>query len=183
MTLPKKTIENHCGALGVISRVPMMVDEEIPFRHPGVRICQLGFRSLDVVQLCDAFEQKRLSDAECSSVFEGTYPTSFASCVGRNFARDQNQRHGDGRERVEVVLVVPSDSFASSWTTGMISKPKLVARFEMCVRGEWQALLEAEHDCASKAATIKSRRTRIKRGLKHRREPRSLQDRSRHSLR
>ena len=34
------------------------VEEEIPFRHPGVRSCQLGFRSLDVVQLCDAFEQR-----------------------------------------------------------------------------------------------------------------------------
>ena len=33
-------------------------EEEIPFRHPGVRTCQLGLRSLDVVQLCDAFEQR-----------------------------------------------------------------------------------------------------------------------------
>ena len=41
---------------------------------------------------------------------------------------------------------------------GMISKPKLVARFEMFVRGEWQALLEAGQDRASKVATTKSRR-------------------------
>ena len=32
-------------------------EEEI-FPSPGVRTCQLGFRSLDVVQLCDAFEQR-----------------------------------------------------------------------------------------------------------------------------
>ena len=51
---------------------------------------------------------------------------------------------------------------------GMVSKPKLVARFEMFVRGEWQALIEAGQDCASKAATAKSLRRRTERALTHR---------------
>ena len=38
----------------------------------------------------------------------------------------------------------------------------------MFVRGEWQALIEAGQDCASKAATAKSRRRRTERGLTHR---------------
>ena len=58
MTLPKKTTPSHCGALGGDLEIVDDVEEEIPFRHPGVRICQLGFRSLDVAQLCDAFEQR-----------------------------------------------------------------------------------------------------------------------------
>ena len=35
-----------------------VVEEEIPFRHAGVRSCQLGFRLVDVVPLRDAFEQR-----------------------------------------------------------------------------------------------------------------------------
>ena len=68
---------------------------------------------------------------------------------------------------MEVILVVTSDAFAPSWMRGTISKPKLVARFEMFVRGEWQALIEAGQDYASKAATAKSCRRRSERGLKH----------------
>ena len=50
----------------------------------------------------------------------------------------------------------------------MVSKPKLVVRFEMFVRGEWQALTEAGEDCASKAATAKSRRRRTEQALTRR---------------
>ena len=42
-----------------------------------------------------------------------------------------------------------------------------MAKFEMFVRGEWQALIEAGQDCAPKAATTKSRRRRTERGLTH----------------
>ena len=59
-----------------------------------------------------------MSDAECPSVFEGTIPTSSASGVGRNFERRQNQRHGDGRKRLEVVLAPTPDAFASSRMRG-----------------------------------------------------------------
>ena len=38
----------------------------------------------------------------------------------------------------------------------------------MFVRGEWQALMEAGEDCASKAAVAKSRRRRTERALTHR---------------
>ena len=40
------------------------VEEEIPFRHPRVRSCQLGFRSLMSCS-CVMHLTKRLSDAEC----------------------------------------------------------------------------------------------------------------------
>ena len=49
-------------------------------------------------------------DAEYASVVEGTISASSASCLERS----QNQQHGDGKERVEVVLA--SDAFAWSWT-------------------------------------------------------------------
>ena len=57
MTLPKKTTPSHSGALGVISRASMMWRRRF-LSVSQVRLCQLGFRSLDVAQLCDAFEQR-----------------------------------------------------------------------------------------------------------------------------
>ena len=53
------------------------VEEEIPFRHQGARSCQLGFRSLDVVLLCDAFEQRGCLMQNVPRFLRGPFPRAL----------------------------------------------------------------------------------------------------------
>ena len=54
---------------------------------------------------------------------------------------------------MDVVLAATRMLLHPPGRGGMISKPKLVARFEMFVRSEWQALIKAGEGRVYKAAT------------------------------
>ena len=142
-------------------------EEEIPFRHPGVRSCQWGFRSLDVVQLCDVFERRGCLMQSVPRFLKGPFRRALRVAL-EEILRGARTNDSTTEERGwKLLLLLPRMLLHRPGRGGLISKPKL-ARFETFVRGEWQAFIEAGQECASKAAAAKSRRRRTERGLKHR---------------
>ena len=144
------------------------VEEEIPFRHPGVRTCQLGFRSLDVVQLCDAFEQRGCLMQNVPRFLRGPFRRALRVALEEILKGARTNDTVTEERGWKLFLLLPRMLLHRPGRGGMVSKPKLVARFEMFVRGEWQTLIETGEDCAAKAAVAKFRRRRTERALTHR---------------
>ena len=134
------------------------VEEEIPFRHPGVRTCQLGFRTLDVVQLCDAFEQRGCLMQNVPRFLRGPFRRALRVALEEILKGARTNDTVTEERGWKLFVLLPRMLLHRPGRGGMVSKPKLVARFEMFVRGEWQALIEAG----------KSRRRRTERALTHR---------------
>ena len=118
-------------------------EEEIPFRHPGVRSCQLGFRSLDVVQLSDAFQQRGCLMQNVPRFLRGPFRRALRVALEEILKGARTNDTVTEERGWKLFLMLPRMLLHRPGRGEMVSKPKLVARFEMFVRGEWQALIEA----------------------------------------
>ena len=113
------------------------VEEETPFRHPGVRSCQLGFRSLDdVVQLCDAFEQRGCLRQNVPRFLRGPFRRALRVALEEILKGARTNDTVTEERGWKLFLMLPRMLLHRPGRGRMVSKRKLVARFEMFVRGE-----------------------------------------------
>ena len=141
-------------------------DEAIPFRHPGVRACQVGFRSLEV-QLCEVFEQRDCLMQSVPRSLRGLFRRALRIALEEILEGVRVRDMPKQTRGWKLLLLLPRIMYRPA-RGGLVSKPKLVARFEMFVMGEWQALISASRMCSMQAALSRTRRQRTERGVQHR---------------
>ena len=128
------------------------------FRLPGLRATQAAFRGLDEVNLVNEFSQRACVMHTVPRFLRGLF--SVTCRVGRDFRRAQG--HERRQERGwKLFLLLRRMLFHRP------RRPKLVARFEMFLKGEWTGLLKASAVCATQAACARQRK-RQRPGLDHR---------------
>ena len=142
------------------------VEKDIPFRLPGVWTSQRAFNSLDQVNLCEEFKQRSCLMHSVPKFLRG--PFRRALRVALEQILEGGRTNDTIRQEQELFLLLPRMLLHRPARGGLVSRAKLLARFESFVVGEWISLIKASALCSAQAGVARNRRRRTDKDLRHR---------------
>ena len=137
--------------------VESVEEEAMPFRLPGLRATQAALRGLDEVNLVNEFSQRACVMHTVPRFLRG--PFRRALHVGLEEISEGHRVNDERRQERgwKLFLLLPRMLLHRPPRGGLISRAKLVARFEMFLKGEWTGLIKASAVCATQAACARRR--------------------------
>ena len=144
------------------------VEEEIPFRHPGVRTSQRAFNSLDQVNLCEEFKQRSCLMQSVPKFLKGPFRRALRVALEQILQGARTNDTVRQEQGWKLFLLLPRMLLHRPGRRGLVSRAKLLARFESFVVGEWTSLIKASALSSHRADVARNRRRRTDKDLKHR---------------
>ena len=131
-----------------IGSVESVEEEAMPFRLPGLRVTEAVFRGLDAENLVNEFSQRTCVMHTVPRFLRGPFRRTLH--VGlEEISEGHRANHARRQERGwKLFLLLPRMLLHRPPRGGLISRTKLVVRFEMFLKGESTGLIKASEVCA-----------------------------------
>ena len=144
------------------------VEKDIPFRHPGAGTSQRAFNSLDQVNLCQELKQRSCLMHSVAKFLRGPFRRALRVALEQILEGGRTNDTIRQEQGWKLFLLLPRMLLRRPARGGLVSRAKLLARFESFVVGEWISLIKASALCSAQAGVARNRRRRTDKDLRHR---------------
>ena len=140
--------------------IELPVVASIPLVRPSIRSQRVGFEQTDDWNLQEVFRTRASVMRTVTRFLWASFRAALKIALEEILAGQQNRQTHRQERGWKLFLALPRMLLHRPPRGGLISKEKLMQRFDKFVSGQWTELLRASCECAEEAATASRRRRR-----------------------
>ena len=151
-----ESVDDEVWSVAGTEEVVSEVEAEVEVAGLGRRPLQAAFLALDQLNVEEIFKQRACVMKVVPQFLKGSYRNAMRVALEEASA-ESHARQGRGWK---LFMMLPRMLLHRPPRGGLVSRDKLVRRFDMFSRGEWSGLIEASAACDLQAAVGRRRRRR-----------------------